>query len=131
MSAFLNVASNLHGSTSSITDFPVRVYRKTELYGWQAMRPKNAQGRRVKITASPKQGCVVLHRIQVRVRLTSATPNNLLKEKEENSGRQRAIEDPVLSDVLVVRRRHCILISSKVRSRSLIFKFNYLQHPLW
>lgn len=127
MSAIANAASKRNDGSTHMDGFPVRVYRKTEMYGWQAMQPKNSQGRRVQVKASPKEGCVVLHRIQVRIRLTSQPPNDSLKEKDENSGQHRIIEDPVVNDVLVIRRRHCILISSKMRSRSLVFKFNDLK----
>lgn len=109
--------------------FPVRVYRKTELHGWQVMSPKNKQGRCVQIRATPKQGCIVLHRIQVRIRLTSAS--DPLKEKEEQHAiNDEKSKDSKPNDVLVVRRRHYILISSKLRSRSLVFKFKDLKSCL-
>jgi hypothetical protein len=132
MSLLVKASIKSDGSLASMDGFPVRVYRKTELYGWQAMQPKNSQGRRVKVRASPKHGCVVLHRIQVRVRLTSSPPptNDTLKDEKDTSERKLAIEVPAMNDVLVVRRRQCILISSKLRSRSLVFKFNDLNSCL-
>jgi hypothetical protein len=130
MSLLASSAPNFHGNTSHMDGFPVKVYRKTEIYGWQLMRPKNAQGRRVKVKASPKQGCIVLHRIQVRVRLSLPLSKDSMQENEGKSGRLRVMDDTATNDVLVVRRRHCILISSKSRSRSLIFKFNDLKSCL-
>lgn len=93
------------------------------------MSPKNKQGRCVQIRATPKQGCIVLHRIQVRIRLTSAS--DPLKEKEEQHAiNDEKSKDSKPNDVLVVRRRHYILISSKLRSRSLVFKFKDLKSCL-
>ena len=109
----MNETSVVRIAASEVNDgWPVRVYRKTEQYGWQRMRPKNAQGRTVILRASPRSGCIVLPRIQVRIRLSSSTD-----ETKDN-------------DVLVVRRRNTMLVSSRSRVRSLVFKFADLRSCL-
>ena len=132
----MNATSRNDRTTGDMNGFAVRVYRKTEQHGWQAMQPKNAQGRLVQVRATPKEGCVVLHRIQVRIRLTSSQSNNSLKESDENTRYQSFgntntnSKSSGANDVLVVRRRHYILISSRLRSRSLVFKFKDLKSCL-
>ena len=113
--------------------FVVRVYRKTEQYGWQSMRPKNAKGQLAQVRAIPKLGCVVLHRIQVRIRLTTASSSSPQDQSNAADIATRAKSSVIAAnnnDVLVVRRRHYILISSKLRSRSLVFKFKDLKSCL-
>lgn len=108
-------ASFVKITASEVKDgWPVRVYRKTEQLGWQRMKPINSQGRTVVIRASPRSGCIVLPRIQVRIRLLTSTKDGS-KEKD---------------DVVVVRRRNAILVSSRSRVRSLVFKFADLKSCL-
>jgi hypothetical protein len=107
-------ASVVKISAGEVKDgWPVRVYRKTEQHGWQRMKPSNSQGRTVVIRASPRSGCVVLPRIQVRIRLLTST-------REGSKG----------NDAVVVRRRNALLVSSRSRVRSLVFKFSDLQSCL-
>jgi len=89
-------------------EWPVHVYRRTEL-AWQKMQPKNASGQNVVIKATPRRNCIVLHRIQVRVRL--------LSNKKKDAG------DDSESKTTVVRRRDCLLITSSQRLRALALKF--------
>ena len=98
-------------------EWPVHVYRKTER-SWQKMQPTNSRGRNVVIKATPRQNCVVLHRIRVRIRLSDFSKSN---SNTSNIGSSPKETDE--SNTLVVRRRHCILISSKQRLRSLVLKF--------
>lgn len=78
------------------------------------MLPMNSRGQAAVIKVTPRQNCIVLHRIQVRMRLShpSETSNDGSSKKEANE-----------SDTYVVRRRDCVLISSKQRLRSLVLKF--------
>jgi len=94
-------------STAEDMEWPVHVYRKTE-QGWQKMQPKNASGQNVfVIKATPRRNSIVLHRIQVRVRLRS-------DNKRDGDSATRTS---------VVRRRDCLLITSSQRMRALALKF--------
>lgn len=107
-------ASLVKIAVSEVKDgWPVRVYRKTEMHAWQRMKPNNSQGQTVVLRASPRSGCIVLPRIQVRIRLFSSS----------NDGSKN-------NDVVVVRRRNKLLISSRSRVRSLVFKFSDLKSCL-
>jgi hypothetical protein len=107
-------ASVVKIAASEVKDgWPIRVYRKTEQHGWQRMKPTNSQGRTVVIRASPRSGCIVLPRIQVRIRLLTSTKEG----SKEN-------------DAVVVRRRNALLVSSRTRVRSLVFKFSDVQSCL-
>lgn len=100
-------------------EWPVHVYRKTER-SWQKMQPTKLNGKKnAVIKASPRRNCVVLHRIRVRIRLSGVSKSNSNISNASSSPNET--DD---SNTLVIRRRHCILISSKQKLRSLVLKFS-------
>jgi hypothetical protein len=133
----ITTSTNRSALNETNEGWPVRVFRKTEHHGWQKMRPKNSQGRTVILKATPRHGCIALHRIQVRVRLSLSCDGDNVKNNEEKSPYTN-VESKALpeldqgsnktkkflrNDVLVVRRRQSLLISSRLRLRSLVFQF--------
>ena len=91
--------SNNTKSTQKETEFPVQVYRKTEK-GWQWMTARNTAGQIVPIGVSARASCMVLHRIQVRIKLKEST---------------------------VIRRDAKLLISNPTGLRSLVLHFGSVQ----
>lgn len=95
--------SKMNPSNSSIsnnkeTEFPVQVYRKTEK-GWQRMtaRPNAAGNTSTTIAVSVRPNCLVLHRIQVRIKLNAQST--------------------------LIRRQSKLLLSNPTGLRSIVLQF--------
>jgi hypothetical protein len=104
-------------STTAATpekEWPVRVYRQvTQADGsmsWERMIAKNAANRTVLVKATPRLSCIVLRRLQIRVRLSAASEPSLR--------------------MMVTRRKDRILIASNQRLRVLMLKFRSIQECL-
>lgn len=109
-------------------EWPVRVYRLTAENGWQKLQPRNSLGRKVAISATPRHNCIVLHRIQVRLRFADISMTN--NNSNNNIGTTGEAATNAAADNsygLVTRRRDRILISSQQRLKSLVLQFKDLQ----
>jgi hypothetical protein len=81
---------------------------------WERMIAKNTANRTVLVKATPRLSCIVLRRLQIRVRLTTTA----------------ASEQPSLLRMMVTRRKDRILIASNQRLRVLMLKFKSIQECL-
>lgn len=82
-------------------DWPVRVFRQVA-EGWERLRSKY-QGRTIQIRAIPRKDCLVLPRLQIRVRIDASSETNR---------------------PTIIRRRRCLLIySQQQRVRVLVLQF--------
>ena len=87
-------------------DWPVRVFRQVA-DGWERLRSKNQQGRTIQVRAIPRKDCLVLPRLQIRVRIDSSSSDTTDKNRPT-----------------VIRRRRCLLIySQQQRVRVLVLQF--------
>jgi hypothetical protein len=93
--------------------WPVHLFRKTTK-GWEKMQPKNSRNQLVVVKATPREGCIVLLRLRIRV---SLTPRKSGQEEDESRS-------------VVVRRRASIFISSNQGLKALVLKFRSEQDCL-
>lgn len=94
--------------------WPVHVFRRTD-QGWHRMRVTSSRrpGRSVTVKATPRRNYIALLRLQVRIRLVQPSTDT------ENSNE--------IVHTTVIRRRHCLLISSSQKLRSLLLRFRDVQ----
>lgn len=88
-------------------EWPVHLFRKTAK-GWEKMQPKNKRNQLVVIKAKPREGCIVILRLRIRVSLASR------KGSQEEEDESRSV---------VIRRRSSIFISSNQGLKALVLKF--------
>jgi hypothetical protein len=94
------------------------VYRRTACAGWEQMKALRSTGKAAVIKASPRKGCIVLRRIQVRILLHANTSNK----------RSSTVEDE--THTVVVRRENRILVSSSRHRRALVLRFRSVKDCL-
>jgi hypothetical protein len=90
-------------------EWPVHLLRKTAK-GWEKMQPKNNRNQVVVVKAKPREGCIVILRLRIRVSLTSRKGS---QEEEEDESRS-----------VVIRRRSNIFISSNQGLKALVVETN-------
>jgi hypothetical protein len=95
-------------------EWPVHLLRKTAK-GWEKMQPKNNRNQLVVVKAKPREGCIVILRLRIRVSLTSR------KGSQEEEDESRSV---------VIRRRSNIFISSNQGLKALVLKFRSEQDCL-
>jgi hypothetical protein len=100
-------------------EWPVRLYRQLSSpngLSWQRMSAKTATsgGKRAVVKVAPRKDCIVLRRLQIRVRLVHHCCDT---NKKDN-----VADEPPLR-MQVTRRRNRILISSNQRLRILLLQF--------
>jgi hypothetical protein len=98
-------------------EWRVHVFRRMEKC-WQKVVAKNSKGQSEILKAAPRQGSIVIRRLQVRIKLL---PTN--KKQHGNSEHEH-------TRVNVVRRRQCILITSSNPRRVLMLRFHDLKSCL-
>lgn len=81
-----------------IKEWPVRVYRKSSR-GWQMLVPKNAKGRRCRVSASLREGCILIPRVKVRIHL---------RKKKDDCHDEKSKQQML---VQVIRRRDAVAVS--------------------
>lgn len=82
-------------------DWPVRVFRQVA-EGWERLR-SNHQGRTIQVRAIPRKDCLVLPRLQIRVRIDASSETN--------------------RPTVIRRRRYLLIYSQQQRVRVLVLQF--------
>ena len=105
-------------------EWHVDLYRKT-LTGFEKMTPKTSSGRHVLVKVAPRNGCIVVRQLHIRIRLTAGNSSkNRNNDGIDDGGSSRGDggkeEERFIS---VKRRRETIVIISNQRIRVLILKF--------
>ena len=102
---------NITTAAAAENSWPVHVYRKTE-QGWHRMKAQSSStGRSVTVYATPRRNYIALLRLQVRIRLQSKNKTSSISDGGDTI------------HTTVIRRRHCLLVSSNQRLRSLVLRF--------
>jgi len=109
--------------TTKEKEWPLEVYRRVSS-GWEKQVPINHEAYQPSLgpnaTGCPKAGCIVIKRFRLKIALTGQAGEEQEPSTDSTKRQKRESRKGFLE---VVRRRDCLLLSSRNRLRAILLKF--------